>query len=173
MEKDPLIVARLAAEREDENWRFRAFLKASGHLSTAKLDRLAEQFGRAAEAEMDCTTCGACCRDNCVPVSVAEQLRLADRLGISRDEFVERYGSIDDDGEAALDAVPCPFLNCTRCSVYEERPEACRGYPYVGGEVVPRMIGIIERAGTCPIVFEMLERLKAAVGFGRFLERSE
>jgi hypothetical protein len=27
MEKDPQIVARLAAEREDENWRFRSFLK--------------------------------------------------------------------------------------------------------------------------------------------------
>ncbi len=30
------------------------------------------------------------------------------------------------------------------------------------------MAGIIERAGTCPIIFDMLERLKEAVGFRRF-----
>lgn len=170
MEKDPQIVARLAAERTDENWQFRTFLKSAGHLSTARLDQLAEQFGRQAESQMDCTTCGACCLENCVPVTADEQLRLARRLGVPQDEFVEKYGSVDDDGEPALDAVPCPFLSGSRCSVYEDRPDACRGYPYIGGEVMPRIVGIIERAGTCPIVFDMLEKLKSAVGFRQFLQ---
>lgn len=164
MEKDPQIVAGLAAEREEENWRFRTFLKQLRPGALAGVDRLAEEFGRAAEAEMDCTACGACCRDNCVPVNEEEEARLAGRLGVSLGEFRERYVVSDDDGQPAIEATPCPFLEGNRCSVYEERPDACRGYPYVGGNVSFRMMGIIERAGTCPIVFEMLERLKAAVG---------
>lgn len=52
--------------------------------------------------------------------------------------------------------------------MYEDRPEVCRGYPYVGGDVPSRMVGIIERAGTCPVVFEMLERLKDMLGFRRY-----
>jgi Fe-S-cluster containining protein len=163
MEKDPQVIARLAVEREDENWRFRTFLKHMKPVTLAKADRLTEEFGRAAEAAMDCTACGACCRDNCVPVSVEEQIQLASRLGISPDEFREQYLGTDDDGQPAIEATPCPFLKSSRCSVYEDRPQACRDYPYVGGNVASRMVGIIERAGTCPIIFEMLERLKGAV----------
>lgn len=168
MEKNPEIVAKLAAERQDENWRFRTYMKASGRISPAKVDRLAEQFGREAEAQIDCTSCGACCRDNCVPVDAEEQARLARAIGISEQEFAEKYLGKDEDNEPAIEASPCPFLEANRCTVYEHRPEACRGYPYVGGNVSTRMIGIIERAGTCPIIYDMLERLKDALGFSRF-----
>ena len=165
METNPDIVARLAAEKEEENWRFRTFLKTAHGLSRSRLNALAEQFGRAATAQMDCTTCAACCRDNCVPLSSEERARLAKHAGMTAQQFADLYMTTDDDGEPAMDAKPCRFLDGTRCSVYEERPDACRGYPYIGGDVATRMIGIIERAGTCPIVFEMLEQLKEAAGY--------
>lgn len=168
MEKNPDVIARLAAEREDENWRFRTYLRTASRLSEGRVDRLAEKIGRAAEAQMDCTTCGACCRDIIVPVNTEEQVRLARRLGLSPEQFAERYLVTNDDDEPAIEARPCPFLDGNRCSVYEDRPEVCRGYPYVGGNIRSRMIGIIERAETCPIIFHMLEELKDAVGFRRF-----
>lgn len=169
MEKDPAIVARLAAEREEENWRFRTFVKMAR--SPRRVNEMAEMFGRQAEAEMDCTTCGACCRDNCVPVSDDEKARLAARAGMAPDAFETRHMTRDDDGELAIDARPCPFLDDTVCSVYEDRPDACRGYPYIGGSVASRTIGIIERAAVCPIVFEMLEQLKRAMGYRRLRRR--
>ena len=127
MIKDPDAVARLAAEREDENWRFRTYLKLLPPRAAARADRLAGELGQAAEAAMDCTTCGACCRDNCVQVGPEDRARLSRRLGVSAEEFDRRYLTTDDDGEPAVDASPCPFLLGTRCSVYEDRPEACRG----------------------------------------------
>ena len=74
----------------------------------------------------------------------------------------------DDDGKPAMLAQPCRFLDSNRCAIYESRPNACRGYPYIGGDVRTRMLGILERVAVCPIVFEMLEQLKAAVRFRPF-----
>ena len=168
MEKNPETVAWLAAQKEDENWRFRSFLKMLPPRRRARADALATQLGRDAEAQMDCTTCGACCRANHVPVTDVEIERLAGRVQLPVLSFHERYLDTDDDGEPAIDANPCPFLEGTRCSVYEDRPEPCRAYPYIGGDVAARMIGIIERAGTCPIVFEMVEQLKRRLVFRRY-----
>jgi len=167
MIKDPNSVAELAREKHEENWRFRTFLKMVSPQVGRRVDQLAGEFGRAAEAEMDCTACGACCRDNCIQLSSEEQARLAGHLHIPVELFAAQYVSPDEDGEPSLDARPCPFLDDKRCSVYQDRPEACRGYPYLGGNVSSRMVGIIERAAVCPIVFDMLENLKEAVGFRR------
>lgn len=167
MEKDPDTVARLAAAKEDENWQFRTFIKM-GRVPRRRLNTLAAQLGRQAQEQMDCTTCAACCRDNCIPLSREERTPLARHAGLSEQEFTERHITADDDGEPAMMAKPCHFLDGTRCSVYEDRPEACRGYPYVGGDVATRLLGILERAATCPIIFEMLEQLKAELRFRRF-----
>jgi hypothetical protein len=167
MEKDPDVVARLAVAKEDENWQFRSFIKW-GKPSRARLNQLAEQFGKQAETQMDCTTCGACCRDNCIPLSADGQARLAQHVGLSEQAFAAEYMTTDDDGEPAMMAQPCRFLDGTRCSVYEDRPDACRGYPYIGGDIPTRTFDMLERAATCPIVFEMLEQLKAALRFRPF-----
>jgi Fe-S-cluster containining protein len=168
MEKDPHIVAERARRLEDENWRFRTYVKHSGRLDRGRVNAMARQFGQEAESRMECLTCGACCRDNTVPVSVSETRRLAKRLGISSAEFESTHLQSELDGEPAIDAHPCPFLDGNTCSVYDDRPKVCRGYPYVGGDVPSRMVGIIERAETCPIIFHMLERLKDALGFRRY-----
>lgn len=168
MEKDPAIVARLAFEKEDENWQFRTFIKMGRGGSRARINNLAEQFGRQAEAQMDCTACGACCRDICVPISRKEQALLAKRAGLLFTEFAERHMTTSDSGEPAMEAKPCRFLDGTRCSVYEDRPKACRGYPYIGGDIATRTLGILERAETCPIVFEMVEQLKVTLRFRQF-----
>ena len=168
MEKDPAIVAQRAADCRDENWRFRTYVKHSGRVGHGRVNSLARRFGQEAESQMDCLTCGACCRDNTVPVTANEGKRLAKRLGISLEEFKSTYLRSELDGEPAIEAQPCPFLKDNTCSVYEDRPKVCQGYPYVGGDVPSRTIGIIERAETCPIIFDMLERLKDALGFRKY-----
>jgi len=165
METDPEVVAKQAERLGDENWRFRTYVKHGGRVGRGRVNSLARRFGQEAESQMDCLTCGACCRDNTVPVPAAEAKRLAKRLGISVEEFRRTYLLTELDDEPAIEAHPCPFLEGNACSVYEDRPKVCRGYPYVGGDVPSRMIGIIERAETCPIIFDMLERLKEALGF--------
>ncbi len=167
MLKDPQAVARLASERQDENWRFRTFLKGYCRLSDGRLNSLARQFGEQAAARMNCLECGACCRDIVVPLEDGEVAAMAKALGLTEPQFRERYVRTVDDHEQALDARPCPLQDGTRCTVYECRPEPCRGYPYITSSVRSHSLAILERAETCPIVFEMLEQLKARLGFRR------
>jgi Fe-S-cluster containining protein len=175
IERDPIAVARLAAEREGENWRFRSFLKNSRQPTDGQLNRLAKRLGEEATAQIDCRECAACCRNNVIPVSEDEIARLASRLGeppdVFRAKYVRNAAGPPHDAEQEIDASPCPFLQGNLCSVYEVRPQACRDYPYVGGDVRSRSAGIIERAGTCPIIFNMWERLKGELGFRRFLAK--
>lgn len=169
MEKDPETVACLAEQRKDENWGFRTFIKAYSKLPEGRVDAMAERFAREAQAQIECTSCAACCRDNFIPVNDEEVERLAKRLEITPDDFRARYVQPKtNEHDTGIDAQPCPFLQDSLCSVYEDRPEVCQGYPYIGGNIASRTIGIIERAGTCPIIFDMLERLKDELGYNYY-----
>jgi len=65
-------------------------------------------------------------------------------------------------------ATPCPFLKENLCSVYEDRPADCSGYPYLyQPEFASRTMGMVERTFTCPIVYEVMEHLKKSLGFPR------
>jgi hypothetical protein len=171
---DPVEVARKAPAWRDENWRFLAFLKLLPRSRRRRIDSLAAQFARAAEARIDCRSCGACCRENAVPVTGDEVARLMEAVPLDCDQRsrFDLHLIRDDDGEPAIDASPCPFLSETECSVYEARPAACRDYPYLGLDILARWPGIVERYEVCPIVFAMIESLKRAVGFTQLEESS-
>lgn len=165
--RDPLEVARLGLQRHEENWRFAAWVRLLSARYGARIDSQSEQFARSAAAAMDCRSCAACCRENCIPLSEPEIERLASLKKLEASEFERQFMTRDDDGQPALDARPCPFLLGRSCAIYAHRPEACRGYPYPGGHVASEMTGIIERAGVCPIVAATLEAMKDFLRFPR------
>jgi hypothetical protein len=73
----------------------------------------------------------------------------------------ERYLRIDEEGELVFAVLPCPLLRSKRCSVYEHRPEDCRAYPHLNrSEMRSRLPKVVENAERCPIVFEVLERVR-------------
>ncbi|MCA1766096.1 MAG: YkgJ family cysteine cluster protein, partial [Desulfobulbaceae bacterium] len=80
-----------------------------------------------------------CCRQLDLALSPYDVLRLRRGLGIPAAEFLDRYAVVEkseeepfptvflamvDDGRAA-----CPFVTERGCSVYQDRPGACRAYP--------------------------------------------
>ena len=80
-----------------------------------------------------------CCRDADMYLYPYDIIRLKTRLGVSSDQFLERYTlmafrdnpyfpsvmlKMTADGDRA-----CPFLNTGGCSVYPDRPFSCRAYP--------------------------------------------
>jgi uncharacterized protein len=165
----PIQLKVLAQSKEDENFHFRQFLKHHCRLSSKTIDRRVKELTERIWAGIDCTTCANCCKTVRPTFDEEEIDRLAKRLGIERREFIDRYLEPNERGEDnpwRTRTTPCPFLKDDRCSVYEDRPADCRGYPYLyEPDFVFRTLAMLGRVETCPIVYELMEALKQSVGF--------
>jgi Fe-S-cluster containining protein len=78
-----------------------------------------------------------CCKHIDILLTPYDILRLKKRLGLSSSEFLAQYTvpyEMDQHGmpgvkiRTADDNLACPFLQPEGCSVYEDRPSACRYY---------------------------------------------
>ncbi len=172
MHVDLVQIRTLAKQKEDENWRFRRFVKVECGLKIEReeMDRQVFETTRRVWADIDCTTCANCCREVRPTFSEEEVNRLAARLGMPPRKFIETYLEPNDDKDNPWKTrtTPCPFLKDNRCGVYEDRPADCQGYPYLYKPgFSSRTIGMIERTHTCPIVYEVVEELKLSWGFRR------
>jgi len=167
-----LVQIRTQAEKkEDENYRFRQFLKGKCKLEPGEIDERVFAATRRVWAGIDCTQCANCCREVHPTFSEEEVDRLARRFAMTRQQFIEAYlqrSEPDDDNPWTTRTKPCPFLKDNLCSVYEDRPADCSGYPYLyKPHFVSRTLGMIGRTFTCPIVYEVMEELKKSLGFRR------
>jgi Fe-S-cluster containining protein len=171
---EPIKLRVLAQEKEDENWKFRQFLKQCD-LESEELDERVSELTKRVWAGIDCTTCANCCKEVKPTFNQEEVTRLARRSGIELQQFIHAYLEQTKDGDDKpwrTRTTPCPFLKDNRCSVYEDRPADCSGYPYLyEPDFVFRTIAMIDRVSTCPIVYEVIEELKKSLGFSRLKRR--
>jgi hypothetical protein len=143
-------------------------MKAHDH-SDRILRRIAEEI----QEQVDCTECGNCCKVATAVVTERDAARLARHLRISPAQFLAEY-TVEDEGEGRIlrrtEEAGCVFLEGTRCSVYDFRPDACQRFPHVvrgAGSIASRMWQFIDRACYCPIVYNSLEAFKKELRFRR------
>ena len=155
-------IRRLTEERSDEDLAFREYVDRSLGWSDRRLSALVREVAEEVTESIDCTRCGACCRELVVNVTPLDIQLLAWRLGIIPAEFTKRHVKREE-GDQEISARPCPFLSGTLCSVYDDRPEACRSYPHLRGGF--RSVGLkdLTHVSVCPIVFNVLEELKRRI----------
>jgi Fe-S-cluster containining protein len=158
--RDPDRVRQLAAGKRDEDSDLRAFLKWGGP-PPKLVDRLFHRLQAEVSAEIDSTECAACCRELSPVLKPKDIERLARRLRVPNPEF--RASHLREEGEGFVFArTPCPLLHGNRCSCYRDRPADCHSYPHLHKkDMTTRLLGVLENASVCPIVFSVLERLKA------------
>jgi uncharacterized protein len=158
-------IGELAKRRERSDIRFRTWVKCHD-LPDRDLDALVAETASEVESRVDCTTCANCCRTMEVVVDDQDIRRLAKTLCLPASGLERRYVKTERDGVKVLAARPCPFLEGNRCSVYEDRPKACRDFPYLHAERFrSRMFMMIDNTAVCPIVFNTYARLKRRMGF--------
>ncbi|MFC1975620.1 hypothetical protein ACFLXQ_04415 [Chloroflexota bacterium] len=61
IETDLKYIEAMAAERADENWKFRIFLKQLD-MDTQELDAIVHQITDEVSSQIDCTKCANCCK---------------------------------------------------------------------------------------------------------------
>ena len=163
---DLVQIRRLGQRKEKENQRFRAYLKRHDY-SPRRMRRIAEEI----ESEIDCMQCASCCREGEAGVSARDIEKLAKFIGVSQEEFRDKFTMRASDNELILkrtDQAGCVFLKDNQCSVYEARPKSCAQYPHLtrgDGSLASRLWLMPERATYCPIVYNWLEAAKREAGF--------
>ena len=159
----PKDVPAAAAKQEDENLRFRTFLKT--HADPDELDRQFLELHRELFAKYDCCQCGNCCRRYSTTLSEVEIDSISTYLGMTRQKFVEDCLIRGRDG-LELPA-PCRFLGMDgKCQIQECKPKECKGFPYTDRpDRLWSLYSVLSAAEVCPVVLEILERLKELYHF--------
>ncbi len=101
-----------------------------------RLER-SDTFGFACHPEIPCFN--GCCKGKHLPLGPYDVLRLKNALGLSSDDFLARYALYRTDPESGFPILSlkpnedaektCPFVTEGGCSVYADRPMACRLFP--------------------------------------------
>jgi Fe-S-cluster containining protein len=115
--------------------------------------------------EIDCLTCANCCKTTSPIFYERDIERAAKAVGLKPGEFFEKYLRMDEDKDAVLKQAPCPFLGADNyCSIYEDRPNACREYPHTNRKKMQQITDLtFKNTLVCPAVLEITERLKKII----------
>lgn len=121
-----------------------------------------ESLHRDVFATTDCLACANCCRSSPPIVTSTDTKRIAKRLTIPPKTFVRQYLIQDVDGSMMMNGVPCTFLQeDNTCSIYADRPEACRRYPHTDErDYAVRAKLNTDNTIVCPAAFEISNRLQ-------------
>ena len=126
-----------------------------------ELDAKVARLHQEVFSELDCLSCANCCKTIPPILNNTDVTRLSKHLKIRESDFVNRYITIDEDGDQVMNQSPCPFLDDQNfCLVYENRPKACREYPHTNQKgFLARKRLHLRNSETCPAVFEILNKI--------------
>jgi len=159
----PNTVVEIAPKFEAENLRFRTFLKAYADPEELDLQFIAlhdELFNG-----YDCCSCANCCRTYNICFNDADIRRISEHFNLSEERFIEEY--LTNSEEGYIIKPPCTFLcDDGKCSINSIKPYECAGFPYTDmPDKIHYLYGVMDFAQSCPIVFEIVGRLKQIYHF--------
>ena len=157
-------IANLAKAKRAENQQFRAFLKS---IPSVAIDRKVAELNDEVSSQIDCTQCANCCKTIEPGISEEEIERLAAFNRQSTKDFVNEFVAQEPGtGIHYLRQQPCVFLQDQKCSIYTGRPASCADYPHLHRPQLKfRFKAVLSQYEICPIVFNVIERLKSELKF--------
>ena len=111
--------------------------------------------------KIDCLSCGNCCKGYSPRFKTPDIKRISKVLGLRESVFIDKYLTLDKEGDYVAKTAPCPFLGADNyCSIYEDRPSDCARFPYTDEDVlIKRKELSLKNSTFCPIVYYVFERL--------------
>jgi len=140
----------------------RIFFDKLKRLTYKNLDTYFQEVHEEVFEKTDCLSCANCCKTTSPIFYNRDIERLAKHFKIKPGDFIELYLKIDEDKDYVLRQAPCPFLGTDNyCSVYENRPNACREYPHTDRKKISQLLDLTyKNTFVCPAVLEITEQLK-------------
>ena len=146
------------ATKSEPDWK-RFFIKNKKKLEG--MDTQIHALHNKISAKTNCLSCGNCCRTLGPRITDKDVERMAKALRLKSADVIAKHLRIDEDNDVVFKSMPCPFLGTDNyCSIYENRPKACREYPHTNRKRFFQIYNLsIKNAQTCPIVYEVLQQL--------------
>ena len=155
-----------AKKKENENFKFRTFLKC--HADVKELDWQFLHLHKELFADYDCSKCRNCCKMYKGSIPVEDIDRDAQYLEITPEQFIDTYLEKEDYGiNYQTKHKPCDFLQEDgNCKLGDCKPDSCKEYPYTDQpERLSSLLSILDTIEICPVAFEIFERLKQEYRF--------
>lgn len=155
----------LAKAKEEDNYKFRRFLKARA--DSKELDEQFKELHDKYFAIYDCSKCKNCCVSYNGTIPKKDVEKDAKYLGITVEEFVDKYLDTPPIYEGyTTKNKPCDFFVDNKCILGECKPEACKAYPHTNMPYrLESFYSVIDKTFVCPVVYEIVEELKYRYGF--------
>ena len=154
-------IKQIADEKQAENDLFRDFLKQQ---NDDVIDSMVHTLSETITPQIDCTQCGNCCKSLMINITKEETIQLSSHLQISETQLIDQYIEQSEQGQMIINTIPCHFLKGTTCSIYEQRFTECREFPHLHKpHFTGRLFGTMQYYEICPIIFNVVEKLKEAI----------
>ncbi len=150
---------QLAGNAESDN---KELMKQLKRKSSSEVDNLFQELHDEVFEEINCLDCANCCSTISPIITDRDIDKMAKALRMKPSEVVEKYLMIDEDNDYVYRNHPCPFLGADNyCSIYEDRPKACREYPHTDRRKIQQLFNLtLKNAKVCPAVYLVLERAR-------------
>jgi Fe-S-cluster containining protein len=150
---------QLAKDKQKEHKRF---FKQLRRRPPRDLDRLMQELHNDEFERTDCLKCANCCKTTGPLFTDRDIERLAKTFKIKPGEFIETYLRLDEEGDYVLNELPCPFLGADNyCSVYEDRPKACREFPHTDRRKFHQIAHLtIKNVAICPAAYNIVDEMQ-------------
>ena len=97
-----------------------------------QIDNMAPKLNTEAFENIDCLSCGNCCKTMTPTYTKSDLKRIAAHVGMTTKEYYDKYCEKDSSGDTVHKKTPCHFLQKdNKCSIYAIRPLDCSGFPHM------------------------------------------
>ncbi len=152
----------ISIEKKDD---FNRLFKKLKRVRPKQLDKLFKDAHHDSFERIECLNCANCCKTTGPLFTNNDIDRLSKRFKLSTSKFIDMYLRKDEDGDWVLQTTPCPFLlEDNYCSVYEDRPKACKTYPHTDQNGMRPILDLtLKNAEVCPAVQDILLNIEKII----------
>ncbi len=146
--------------------RLRTFLTKIEKDPLHKLDKMSSSIEKEVWKEVDCLSCGNCCKTMSPTFTKTDIKRIAAHFSQTPEDFTKKWLRKDRAGDILNKTEPCQFLNLkdNKCSIYEIRPADCAGFPHLGKKkMVDYMHVHKQNIEYCPATYKMVEKMEGSL----------
>ena len=153
---------KLIEERKLASKETKLIFKKLARVNKKKLDDVFHTEHESVFKSIDCLKCANCCKTTSPIFRDTDIKKLSKRFRIKTHQFIDDYLKMDADGDYVLRSSPCPFLwDNNECSVYEDRPLACKEYPHTNRKNMYQVLDLTKKnTEVCPAVCEIIKNIE-------------